>query len=52
MPARKSARPIVIVSTQIPENDIRVLRPKREAAHLSLSGFVRHLTGLKVRELV
>lgn len=48
----ESGRPVVIVSMQIAEEDIRTLRPKLEAAHLSLSEFVRHLIGLKVRELV
>jgi hypothetical protein len=30
---------------------VRVLKPRLEAADLSLSEFVRHLIGLKVREL-
>ena len=46
-----SGKPTVIVSMQVAEEDIRVLKPKLEAASLSLSEFVRHLIGLKVREL-
>lgn len=47
----ESGRSVVIVSMHVAEDDIRVLKPKLEAAHLSLSEFVRHLIGLKVREL-
>jgi hypothetical protein len=47
----ESGQPLVIISMQIAEEDIRVLRPKLETAHVSLSEFVRHLIGLKVREL-
>ena len=46
-----SGRRVVIVSMHVAEEDIRVLKPKLEAASLSLSEFVRHLIGLKVREL-
>jgi hypothetical protein len=41
----------VIVSMHLGEDAVRVLKPRLEAADLSLSEFVRHLIGLKVREL-
>ncbi len=41
----------VIVSMHLAESHVKVLKPKLEAADLSLSEFVRHLIGLKVREL-
>jgi hypothetical protein len=49
--ARTAGEKQVIVSMHLGEDAIRVLKPRLEAADLSLSEFVRHLIGLKVREL-
>jgi hypothetical protein len=43
--------PQVIVSMHIDEAAVKTLKPKLEAADLSLSEFVRHLISLKVGEL-
>jgi hypothetical protein len=48
---RDAGEPQVIVSMHLGEDAVRVLKPRLEAADLSLSEFVRHLIGLKVREL-
>lgn len=38
-----AGHPLVIVAMQIPEQDIRVLRPRLQSAGVSLSELVRHL---------
>ena len=49
--SREAGEKQVIVSMHLAEADVHALKPRLEAASLSLSEFVRHLIGLKVREL-
>jgi hypothetical protein len=51
--AQKAAHvPQVIVTMHIDEAAVRTLKPRLEAAELSLSEFVRHVIRLKAGELV